>query len=54
MTLKDIDESTFSQLLDFMYTVTIMISEENAQEILIGSNIPPQAHPLSSQCFLLP
>ena len=39
VTLKDFDESTLSQLLDFMYTATIMISEENAQDILIGSNL---------------
>ena len=37
--LKDFDAVTLSNLLDFMYTSMICISEENAQDILIGANL---------------
>ena len=37
--LKDFDSETLGQLLDFMYTATITINEDNVQDILIGSNL---------------
>jgi len=37
--LKDFDHETLSILLDYMYTKEINITEDNAQDILIGSNL---------------
>ena len=34
--LKDFDAETLGLLLDFMYTATITINEDNVQDILIG------------------
>jgi hypothetical protein len=34
--LKDFDPDTLATLLEFMYTAKITISEDNAQDILIG------------------
>ena len=34
--LKDFDAETLGLLLDFMYTGTITINEDNVQDILIG------------------
>ena len=35
--LKDFDAETLGLLLDFMYTATITINEDNVQDILIGN-----------------
>ena len=37
--LKDFDADTLSSLLEFIYTAKITITEENAQDILIGANL---------------
>ena len=37
--LKDFDAETLGLLLDFMYTATITINEDNVQDILIGKSI---------------
>jgi len=37
--LKDFDSTTLSTLLDFMYNSRITITEENAQDVLIGANL---------------
>ena len=37
--LKDFDAETLGLLLDFMYTSTITITEDNVQDILIGANL---------------
>ena len=37
--LKDFDAETLGLLLDFMYTASITINEENVQDVLIGSNL---------------
>ena len=34
--LKDFDADTLGSLLDFMYTSTLTITEDNVQDILIG------------------
>ena len=34
--LKDFDPDTLATLLEFMYTAKITITEDNAQDILIG------------------
>ena len=34
--LKDFDPDTLASLLEFMYTAKITITEDNAQDILIG------------------
>merc|ERR1719319_1295906 len=37
--LKDFDPDTLAALLEFMYTAKITITEDNAQDILIGANL---------------
>jgi len=37
--LKDFDSETLSSLLDYMYKSKITITEDNAQDILIGANL---------------
>lgn len=37
--LKDFDSDTLSSLMDFMYTAQITVTEENAQDLLIGANL---------------
>ncbi len=36
--VQDFDSDTLAALLDFMYTAQITISEDNAQDILIGQS----------------
>ena len=38
--LKDFDPDTLASLLEFMYTAKITITEDNAQDILIGKTLP--------------
>ena len=37
--MQDFDPETLAALLEFMYTAKITITEENAQDVLMGANL---------------